>query len=51
MNRNTSQVAKLLSKLGVTGFGGPTVQMALLEEEVVRKIAWMSEEHFVALVG
>jgi chromate transporter len=46
-----SEVAKLFFKLGVIGFGGPAVHIALMEEEVVRKRAWMSEEHFLDLVG
>jgi chromate transporter len=45
------EVAKLFLKLGVIGFGGPAVHIALMEEEVVRKRAWMSEEHFLDLVG
>jgi chromate transporter len=46
-----SQVAKLFLKLGIIGFGGPAVHIALMEEEVVRKRAWLSEEHFLDLVG
>jgi chromate transporter len=46
-----SQVATLFLKLGIIGFGGPAVHIALMEEEVVRKRAWMSEEHFLDLVG
>lgn len=53
MNKHSkiSEVAKLFFKLGVIGFGGPAVHIALMEEEVVRKRAWMSEEHFLDLVG
>lgn len=60
MNRerkqNTSQtplpvIAKLFLKLGIIGFGGPAVHIALMQEEVVRKRAWMKEEHFLDLVG
>lgn len=46
-----SQVAKLFLKLGIIGFGGPAVHIALMEEEVVRKRKWMSEQHFLDLVG
>jgi chromate transporter len=46
-----SEVAKLFLKLGIIGFGGPAVHIALMEEEVVRKRAWMSEEHFLDLIG
>lgn len=46
-----STIAKLFLKLGIIGFGGPAVHIALMEEEVVRKRAWLSEEHFLDLVG
>ncbi len=46
-----SEVALLFLKLGVIGFGGPAVHIAMMEEEVVRKRAWMSHQHFVDLVG
>lgn len=46
-----SELASLFLKLGVIGFGGPAVHIALMEEEVVRKRAWMSHEHFLDLVG
>lgn len=45
------EVAKLFLKLGIIGFGGPAVHIALMEEEVVRKRKWISEEHFLDLVG
>ena len=45
------EVAKLFLKLGVIGFGGPAVHIAMMEEEVVRKRAWMSHQHFLDLVG
>ncbi len=46
-----SEVARLFLKLGIIGFGGPAVHIALMEEEVVRKRAWITEEHFLDLVG
>jgi chromate transporter len=45
------ELAKLFLKLGVIGFGGPAVHIALMEEEVVRKRAWMSHQHFLDLIG
>jgi chromate transporter len=44
-------VAKLFIKLGVIGFGGPAVHIALMQEEVVKKRAWMNQDHFLDLVG
>ena len=46
-----SEVAKLFLKLGLIGFGGPAVHIAMMNEEVVHKRKWMSEEHFLDLVG
>jgi chromate transporter len=45
------EIAKLFLKLGLIGFGGPAVHIAMMEEEVVRKRGWMSSEHFLDLVG
>jgi chromate transporter len=49
--KRLSGLAKLFLKLGVIGFGGPAVHIAMMEEEVVRKRAWMSHQHFLDLVG
>jgi chromate transporter len=48
---NLKTLARLFLKLGVIGFGGPAVHIAMMEEEVVRKRKWMSHEHFLDLVG
>jgi chromate transporter len=45
------EVAALFFKLGCIGFGGPAVHIAMMEEEVVRKRKWMTQEHFLDLVG
>ncbi|MBB1286783.1 chromate efflux transporter [Flavisolibacter sp. BT320] len=46
-----SEIAWLFLKLGIIGFGGPAVHIALMQEEVVKKRRWMSEENFLDLVG
>lgn len=51
INDRLLDIAKLFFKLGVIGFGGPAVHIAMMEEEVVKKKAWMSEDHFLDLVG
>jgi chromate transporter len=52
INRGSlGKVARLFFKLGVIGFGGPAVHIALMEEEVVRKRKWMDHQHFLDLVG
>lgn len=41
----------MFSKLGLIGFGGPAVHIAMLEQEVVRQRGWLSRERFLDLVG
>ncbi len=50
-HKNLKAVARLFLKLGIIGFGGPAVHIAMMEEEVVRKKHWMSHQHFLDLVG
>jgi len=45
------ELAKLFLKLGCIGFGGPAVHIAMMEEEVVRKRKWLSNEQFLDLIG
>jgi len=45
------EIASVFLKLGLIGFGGPAVHIALMEEEIVRKRKWISAEHFLDLVG
>ena len=55
MNKTTShrlrEIATLFLKLGVFAFGGPAAHIAMMEEEVVQKRQWMSQQHFLDLVG
>jgi chromate transporter len=41
---------KLFLKLGIIGFGGPAVHIAMMQNEVVVRKKWMSEQHFLDLV-
>ena len=45
------EVAKLFFKLGCIAFGGPAAHIAMMEDEVVRKRKWMTQEHFLDLMG
>lgn len=51
MDGRLKEVALLFAKLGIIGFGGPAVHIAMMEEEVVRKKGWMTHQHFLDLVG
>ncbi|MFS8071607.1 MAG: chromate transporter, partial [Byssovorax sp.] len=45
------ELAALFLRLGVTAFGGPAVHVARMEDEVVRRRAWLTREEFLDLYG
>ena len=45
------EIARLFARLGFTAFGGPAVHIAMMRNEVVDKLKWMSEQHFLDLIG
>jgi chromate transporter len=51
MNNNLKELAQLFLKLGTIGFGGPAVHIEMMKEEVVTKKKWITEQHFLDLVG
>jgi chromate transporter len=46
-----AEIALLFLRLGTTAFGGPAAHIALMEEEVVRRRAWLSREELLDLIG
>lgn len=45
------EIAKLFFKLGSIAFGGPAAHIAMMEDEIVKKRKWMTQEHFLDIVG
>jgi len=41
-----AEIAKVFLKLGLIGFGGPAVHIAMMEEEFVRRRAWLTRERY-----
>ena len=51
LDRRLIELARLFLKLGATAFGGPAVHIAMMEDEVVRRRAWISPAEFLDLLG
>jgi chromate transporter len=49
--KKLKEIAILFFKLGSISFGGPAAHIAMMEDEVVKKRKWMTQEHFLDLVG
>ena len=45
------EIAALFLKLGIIGFGGPAAHIAMMRHEVVTKRKWLTDNHFLDLVG
>jgi chromate transporter len=50
-SKDIKELAQLFSKLGLIAFGGPAAHIAMMQEEVVVKRKWMSEQHYLDLIG
>ncbi len=46
-----NEIAAVFLKLGFIGFGGPAVHIAMMQNEVVVKKKWISEQQFLDLIG
>ena len=49
--KELKELAKLFFKLGSIAFGGPAAHIAMMEDDVVKKRKWMTQKHFLDLVG
>jgi len=45
------EIMKLFLKLGFIGFGGPAAHIAMMQEEVVTRRKWLTQQHFLDLIG
>ncbi len=45
------ELITLFLRLGFTAFGGPAAHIAMYQDEVVKRRGWMSEQHFLDLLG
>ena len=50
-NNSLLELAGLCLRLGFTAFGGPAAHIAMLHDEVVTRRGWLSEQHFLDLIG
>ncbi len=46
-----TEVFRYFSKLGFVAFGGPAAHVAMMEEDLVAKKKWMSEQEFLDYMG
>lgn len=45
------EVFRLMLRLGLTAFGGPAAHIAIMHDEVVTRRKWVTEQHFLDLLG
>jgi chromate transporter len=51
MRTRLVEIAKVFLRLGATAFGGPAAHIALMHQEFVQRRKWVSEQHFLDMLG
>jgi chromate transporter len=51
MNGNLWELTTIFLRLGFTAFGGPVAHIALFRDEFVKRRGWLTDEHFLDLLG
>ena len=46
-----AEIIRLFLRLGFTAFGGPAAHISMMHDEVVTRRQWMTDQHFLDLVG
>jgi chromate transporter len=46
-----AEIVRLFLRLGFTAFGGPAAHVSMMHDEVVTRRQWMTDQHFLDLVG
>ena len=49
--KNQLEIIKVFFKLGTVAFGGPAAHIAMMEKEIVERREWLTQEHFLDLMG
>lgn len=50
-SNHLKEVFTVFFKLGCFAFGGPAAHIAMMESEIIQKRKWMTQEHFLDLIG
>ncbi len=45
------EVISVFFRLGCIAFGGPAAHVAMMEEEIIQKRKWITQQHFLDLIG